>query len=224
MAARDGISAGDFRASDGVEDWRVLLQRACTVFRTGDFGTGVELVRAIGALADAADHHPDVDLRYASVTVRLSSHDVGGLSRRDADLAKQISTAALALGVKADPRAAQLVELAIDVMDGSTVEPFWRAVLGFSAGELDAETGAHDLSDPLGALPPIWFQQMDAPREQRNRIHLDVTVAHDEAEARIERAIAAGGVLVSAEEAPAFWVLRDAEGNEACISTWQGRD
>jgi len=70
----------------------------------------------------------------------------------------------------------------------------------------------------------VWFQQMDEPRPQRNRIHLDVTVAHDEALARIERALAAGGHLVSDAEAPAFWILADAEGNEACVCTWQGRD
>lgn len=223
MPAKDGISPAEFHASDGVADWRVVLRHACTVYRTANFSTGVELIRAVGALADAADHHPDVDLRYSTVAIRLRSHDVGGLSQRDIALAQQISTAALALGVRAEPRAAQLVEIAIDAMAGSAVEPFWRAVLGMKTGPLDPETGAHDLADPLGSLPSLWFQQMDAPREQRNRIHLDVSVAHDEAPARIAAALAAGGVLVSDSHAPAFWVLRDAEGNEACISTWQGR-
>jgi 4a-hydroxytetrahydrobiopterin dehydratase len=65
---------------------------------------------------------------------------------------------------------------------------------------------------------------MSEPRPQRNRIHLDISVPHDEARRRIENALAAGGVLVSDTEAPAFWVLADAEGNEACITTWQGRD
>lgn len=47
---------------------------------------------------------------------------------------------------------------------------------------------------------------------------------HDEASARLDAALKAGGVLVSDASAPAFWVLADAEGNEACITTWQGRD
>jgi 4a-hydroxytetrahydrobiopterin dehydratase len=64
---------------------------------------------------------------------------------------------------------------------------------------------------------------MDAPRPQRNRIHLDVTVAHDEAETRVRAAVEAGGVLVSDAHARAFWVLADAEGNEACVCTWQDR-
>ncbi len=63
-----------------------------------------------------------------------------------------------------------------------------------------------------------------APEAQRNRIHFDVSVPHDGAARRIEAALAAGGTLVSAGAAPAFWVLADAEGNEACVCTWQGRD
>jgi 4a-hydroxytetrahydrobiopterin dehydratase len=65
---------------------------------------------------------------------------------------------------------------------------------------------------------------MDAPRPQRNRIHLDVDVPHDAAAERIAAALAAGGTLLSDSAAPAFYVLADAEGNEVCICTWQGRD
>jgi 4a-hydroxytetrahydrobiopterin dehydratase len=72
--------------------------------------------------------------------------------------------------------------------------------------------------------PPIWLQRMDRPRPQRNRIHFDICVPHDEAPRRIEAVLAAGGGLVSAARAPAFWVLADPEGNEACVTTWQGRD
>jgi hypothetical protein len=48
-------------------------------------------------------------------------------------------------------------------------------------------------------------------------------VPPDEAPGRIEATLAAGGRLVSAARAPAFWVLADMEGNEACVTTWQGR-
>jgi 4a-hydroxytetrahydrobiopterin dehydratase len=65
---------------------------------------------------------------------------------------------------------------------------------------------------------------MDAPRSQRNRIHVDVSVPHDEASLRIEATLTAGGTVRSDAAAPAFWVLADPEGNEACITTWQGRD
>jgi 4a-hydroxytetrahydrobiopterin dehydratase len=61
---------------------------------------------------------------------------------------------------------------------------------------------------------------MDAPRRERNRIHLDVAVPHDQAKALI----AAGGRLVTDAHAPKWWVLADAEGNEACVATWVGRE
>jgi pterin-4a-carbinolamine dehydratase/uncharacterized damage-inducible protein DinB len=99
------ITADEFRASDGVDDWRVVRGAACALFRTGSFTAGVELVDAVGELAEAAGHHPDVDLRYGSVLVRLVSHDVGGLSARDVALARQVSAAARELDVPADPAA-----------------------------------------------------------------------------------------------------------------------
>lgn len=97
------ISPQEFQEAGGVDDWRVLSGVACAYFGTGSFRAGVALVDAIGELADAANHHPDVDLRYPSVVVRLVTHDVGGLSSRDLELARQISAAARDLGVTADP-------------------------------------------------------------------------------------------------------------------------
>lgn len=86
------------------------------------------------------------------------------------------------------------------------------------------DVGAEDLVDPRGRGPSFWFQQMDAPRPQRNRIYVDISVPHDQAEARVAAAIAAGGHLLTHQYAPAWWVLADAEENEACVATWMGRD
>jgi 4a-hydroxytetrahydrobiopterin dehydratase len=80
------------------------------------------------------------------------------------------------------------------------------------------------LVDPRWIGPAVWFQQMDAPRPQRNRIHIDITVAPDEAEDRMAAALAAGGRLLTDQYARSFWVLADPEGNEACICTWLDRD
>ena len=212
------ITPGRFHEAVGVEDWRVLFDGACAHFRTGSFAAGVALVDAIGRLADAANHHPDVDLRYEGVTVRLMTHDVDGLSERDVELARQISMAAREIGVAADPAAVQDVQVAIDALVGSEVMPFWRAVLAYR------DTGEEDhLLDPRSRGPSFYFQEMDAPRPQRNRIHVDISVPHDQAEARIAAAIAAGGHLVTDEHAPAWWTLADAEGNEADVATWMGR-
>jgi len=211
------ITARQFHESAGVEDWRALFSGACAHFRTGSFAAGVALVDAIGGLADAADHHPDVDLRYRGVTVRLWTHDIDGLSERDVGLARQISEAARRLGVPAAPADVQDVQIAIDALVGPDVVPFWRAVLG------DGQVGDEDLLDPRGRGPSLWFQHMDAPRPQRNRVHVDISVPHDQAEGRVAAALAAGGHLVSDEHAPAWWTLADAEGNEADLATWMGR-
>ena len=80
----------------------------------------------------------------------------------------------------------QVLEIAIDALDAAAIRPFWRAVLGYV--DEPGRSGPWDgLVDPLGQGPAVWFQRMDAPRPQRNRIHLDVSVPHDEAETRIQR-------------------------------------
>jgi 4a-hydroxytetrahydrobiopterin dehydratase len=208
------ITPRQFHEAVGVGDWRWILGGACAHFRTGSFGAGVALVDAIGKLADAANHHPDVDLRYEGVTVRLKTHDIDGLSERDVELARQISAAARELGVRADPTAVETVQVAIDALVHPEVMPFWRAVLGYR------EVGDEDLIDPHSHGPSFWFQQMDAPRPQRNRIHVDVYVSQDEAETRVAAGLAAGGHLVSDAHAPEWWTLADAEGNEVDIAPW----
>jgi 4a-hydroxytetrahydrobiopterin dehydratase len=199
-------------------DWRVVRSDACAHFRTGSFAAGVALVDAIGTLAEAANHHPDVDLRSDGVTVRLRTHRVGDLTEREVALAQQISAAARELGVPVDPTAVQIVQVAIDALVISDVIPFWRAVLGYR------EDGDEDLIDPLFQGPPLWFQRMDAPRPQRNRIHIDVYVPHDQAEARVAAALAAGGHVVNDENAPEWWTLADAEGNEVDVAPWPDQD
>jgi 4a-hydroxytetrahydrobiopterin dehydratase len=204
--------------------WRVVLGALQASFRTGTFVRGVELVRRIADLAEDAGHHPDVDLRYARVRVVVTTHDEGGLTRKDVDLARAISAVADQWGIVGEPDRTAGLEIAIDAMDIPAVVPFWRAVLAYRDVPLPDADGTPALEDPDGIGPAVWFQQMDAPRPQRNRLHLDVAVAHDAAANRVAAAIAAGGLLLSDRRAPAFWVLADAEGNEACVCTWQGRD
>jgi 4a-hydroxytetrahydrobiopterin dehydratase len=198
-------------------DWRIVRDDASTHFRTGSFAASLALADAIGRLADAGNHHPDVDLRTDGVTVRLKSTTDGRLSERDVALARQISAVAREQGMPVDLTGLQAVQVAIDALVIPDVLPFWRAVLGYQ------EVGDEDLEDPNFQGPPFWFQQMDAPRPQRNRIHIDVYVPHDQAEARVAAAIAAGGHLVSDENAPGWWTLADAEGNEVDVASWPDR-
>ncbi len=208
----------EFHLAGGVDDWRVLGDGACAFFRTGSFAAGARLAAAIGELPGLDAHHPDVDVRHDGVTVRLVTvtDDSYGLSERDVELAREISAVARTLGAPADPAAVQCVQVTIDALVRSDVMPFWRAVLGYR----DRDDGGEDLIDPRGRGPMFWFQQMDAPRPQRNRIHIDVWVPHDQAEGRVAAAIAAGGRLVTDAHAPAWWTLADAEGNEADVCTY----
>jgi 4a-hydroxytetrahydrobiopterin dehydratase len=210
------LSAAEFEETAGTGDWRVLWGGgwACTQFTTGSFAAGVALVQAICTLAAAEGHAPDVDLRPQSVTVRLFSPELHGPGPRDVELARQISAAARDFGVTARPDLVQHVQVAIDALVIPEVLPFWHAVLGY-----DRE-GDEDLVDPGRRLPSFWFQQMDAPRAGRNRIHLDIYVPRDQAETRIAAALAAGGRIVSDAHAPGWWTLADPEGNEADLAVW----
>ncbi|WP_441246055.1 VOC family protein [Kitasatospora sp. McL0602] len=207
------IRPRQFHEAAGVEDWRVLGEGACTYFRTGSFAVGAAFAQALGGLPRC----PDVDLRQDGVTVRLITltPDYYGMTEQDVELARQISAIARDLGLTADPSAVRTVQVTVDALSIADVVPFWRALLGYQHRSGSPE----DLIDPQGRGAPMYFQQMDEARPQRNRVHLDVWVPHDQAETRIAAALAAGGRLITAEHAPNHWVLADPEGNEACVGT-----
>jgi len=73
--------------------WAYDGQALVTVWRGHDFAAALGFVARVGALAERAGHHPDVDIRYASVTLRLWSHDVGAVTSRDLDLAAAVDAA-----------------------------------------------------------------------------------------------------------------------------------
>jgi len=58
------------------------------------FRAGIDFVSRVAALADAADHHPDLDIRYTKVTCTLSTHSAGGITAKDLALAAEIERAA----------------------------------------------------------------------------------------------------------------------------------
>jgi 4a-hydroxytetrahydrobiopterin dehydratase len=183
-----------------------MRHRLVATFRAPTYESAAALVPRVAGVSGA-----DVDLRPSGVLhVTLSADDVAG--------AEAVSALATDAGLVSEPAAAVTTELAIDAMDIAAVRPFWRAVLDY------VDDGDDAVADPKRIGPAVWFQQMDEPRPQRNRVHVDVTVPHDVAEERIAAALDAGGTLLSDREARAFWVLADPEGNEACICTWQDRE
>ena len=211
--------------SDAVDPagWRLVLGAIYTEVPAPSLVEATEAASlAVSAVGADGQGHLTVDIRSDRAVLRLQSTDVLGVTGRDVRLAYDVSGALAARGWQARPGAVLALEIAIDALDIPLVRPFWKAITGY-ADEPGSELNAA-LVDPTGRGPEIWFQQMDAPRPQRNRIHIDVDVPHEAAGARIDAAIAAGGRLLSDDAAPAFWVLADPEGNEACICTWQGRD
>jgi 4a-hydroxytetrahydrobiopterin dehydratase len=220
-------------ASDAVESigWRYLLgslRTAVTVTSLSQASTVV--AKAVDACAADADGHLWCDVRANKVILVLQSLDAARVTDLDTALAGRVSLAVREVGLETSAdvesdasRAVQLVEIAVDALDIPAVRPFWKAVFAYEdEASNDGPTDA--LVDPQRQGPAIWFQQMDAPRPQRNRIHFDICVPHDEAQRRIAAGLAAGGRLLDEEAAPAFWVLADPEGNEVCITTWQGRE
>jgi 4a-hydroxytetrahydrobiopterin dehydratase len=213
------ITAGEFRAADGVDDWRVVSEGACALFRTDSFAASAEFVAAIAKATAGVRHQPDVDIRSGGVTVRLITvtADYFGMSQADVTLARQVSALARERGLAADPAGIQSLIIIPGAPASTDVMPFWRAMLGY---EPRVDSPDEDLVDPYDRGPGFWFEPMDAPRaDGGGSVHVGIFVPLEQAEARVAAALAAGGRLVRDEFAPAWWTLADAAGNEADIAT-----
>lgn len=219
----DHISADQFEESEGVTDWRVVEDGAGAFFRTASFADSAKLVQSVGRLPGVNDHPPKVDVRHDGVSFRLitTSAEWYGMTTGDVELARQISGIARDMGLTADPAAVQSVLVIPGATDITKVIPFWRAILGY---EPRADSPDEDLVDPRRRGPSLWFEKMNEPRaDGGGAIHLAIFVPYDQAEARIEAALAAGGHMVRDEFAPSWWTLADPAGNEADIATTKSR-
>lgn len=185
-------------------------------YKTADFATATAFVVQVAKVADELNHHPDIRLGYGSVAFELSSHDAGGVTERDLELAARIEAIADSTGAIAGTKPPARYTIAIDTVDPERIRDFWRVGLGYEEKRADDWV---ELVDPRGIAPTIWFQRMDPPRLDRNRIHLDVYVPTVDAESRVQAILAAGGTLMTDEFAPGWWVLADVEGNELCVCT-----
>jgi 4a-hydroxytetrahydrobiopterin dehydratase len=211
--------------------WRYLLGTLNASVPVRSLAHAGEVAAVVLAAAgEDGDGHLRLDLRPDRVELSVQTRAHNTVTGRDVQLVRRVAGTLDRLGLRPagatsaeSSRPVQVLELAIDALDIRAVRPFWKAVMAYV--DDPAGNGPEDaIVDPAGQLPPIWFQHMDAPRPQRNRVHFDVTVAHDEADARVAAALEAGGRLVNGSFARSFWVLADAEGNEVCVCTWADRD
>lgn len=194
--------------------WRYTLGSLRTVFKCSSSAVALEFFAEIGALAQEANHHPDVDWRYDTLFVTLVSHDVGGVSLRDTQLAGKISDLAQEHGAQANLNLTRTVEIAIDTDDREQIADTWRAALGYK------EQTDGSLTDPYGRGPAIWFQNTETPNA--NRFHLDISVPHSH-HVDILDGLKEAGARLNYADAPSFTVATDPQGNRLCICTEAGR-
>ena len=77
-------------ALPSVKDWRKKPAVISRTFQFKDFAAAMEFVNQVATLAEAANHHPDIDIRWNKVTLHLTTHSAGGLTENDFDLARRI--------------------------------------------------------------------------------------------------------------------------------------
>ena len=208
------MTAKQFHASPGVEDWRVLFWGAHAFFATTSFAEGARFVSAIADAAAALAHEPDVDIRPHGVTVRLFTRRDGALGEKDPVLAAQISEIARAQGLVPDPTAVQTVGVAVAQGDGVDTRPFWTALLCYD------DLFDEDAVDPNRRGPHLWFHELSPPKPGRGRTHIDVSVPADIAQARIDAAVAAGGRMVDDSHAPAWWTIASPDNHGVDLAAW----
>ena len=152
-------------------------------------------------------------LTDGQLTVRLT-RGVFLLEERHVGLAQAISAVAREHGATADRALAHEVQLAIAAQSDAIDVGFWRAVLGY------AELADDNAVDPLGHGSTVWMQSLDPAKPLRHAMHVDVSVAREQAEQRIAAALAAGGRIVDDSDVPASWILADRGGNRVCVAAW----
>jgi 4a-hydroxytetrahydrobiopterin dehydratase len=202
-----------FLAAEGLDDWVVLHGGATAVFRVASLGDAAQLAEAASRAPGLEGSGALLTIAGDRLTVRLS-RGVFRLEERHIDLARAVSATALAHGAVADRAAVHEVQLAIAGTPDALDVGFWRAVLGYSPLADD------NAVDPLGHSSTVWMQELGAEKPLRHAMHVDVSVAREQAEAWVAAALAAGGRIVDDADAPAGWILADRAGNRVCVASW----
>lgn len=77
-------------ALEGLTDWQRDGDAIVRTAKLPSFPAAIEAVRAVAEIAEARNHHPDIDIRWRTVTFRCSTHSEGGITGKDVELAKEI--------------------------------------------------------------------------------------------------------------------------------------
>jgi 4a-hydroxytetrahydrobiopterin dehydratase len=180
-------------------------------------------VAAVSKLPGLEDHKPDIDVRPDGVTFRLLTKeaDYYGMTQRDVDVARAITRSARGIGLAGDASQVQGFLVIAGSHDPAAVMPFWEAVLGY---DRRPDTPDEDLVDPHLRHPGFWFEEMKEMRgDGGGALHVSVWIPYEQAQKRVDAALAAGGRIVY-DRAPMWWTLADAAGNQCDVSTIENRD
>lgn len=210
------------QAQEQLPGWTVVNGRLELSVRAKDFVQAIEFVNRFTNLAEAQNHHPDFEIRYNTIRMRVVSHDVGGLTDRDLQFASSVDVLVDEMELKRQPEKITRSQLVLVSPNVDAIKPFWKAVFDFKEPKDDAEL----LVDRSDVLPPIRFHQLaDAtvPADDGTSsgapgpVHLNVFVPAELAAARLQAAIDGGGQLLSDADAPDVWELADMDGNRVVL-------
>ncbi|MCI0584755.1 MAG: hypothetical protein L0227_18025 [Chloroflexi bacterium] len=202
----------DFLAAEGLDDWVVLHGGPTAVFRTPSRPGAARLALAIAEIPGLGARMA-LTITETHLSVRLT-REMWGIEARHVELARAVSAVARDHGATPDRAAVQEVQLAISGKPEALDVGFWQAVLGY------APMAPDNAIDPLAHGSTIWMQELPKDKALRHAMHVDVSLAREQAEARLAAALAAGGRIVDDSNAPGSWILADRAGNKVCIAAW----
>ncbi|MBG6239724.1 4a-hydroxytetrahydrobiopterin dehydratase [Mycetocola sp. CAN_C7] len=212
------ISAAEFHRAGGISDWRVTATGPQAVFTASSLSHAASLIGPTVAAAERFDILPDVDVRPEGVVVRVPYRSTDGIPAAAVEFAATVSRAATDLLLTADPSLAQSIGIYVAQHSQADVRPFFTAALGYEA------FGDTDAVDPLRCGPQLAFNPITGDSVARGRTHFDVFVAADQAQARVDSALAAGGRLVDDSHAPDWWSLASPDNHGVDIASWTDTD
>ena len=208
------FSAAEFHRAPGVADWRVTGSGPQAVFTAASLAQAAELLAPVVEAAERFGILPDVDVRPEGVVVKVPYRDTWGIPAAAADFAAAVSRAAAELHLTATPALAQSVGIYVAQHSQADVRPFFTAALGYEP------FGDTDAIDPLRCGPQLAFNPITGDRPSRGRTHFDIFLPLDQAQARVDAALAAGGRLVDDSHAPAWWTLASPDNHGVDIASW----
>lgn len=212
------VSAAEFHRAPGVAAWRVLATGPQAVFTATSLSRAADLVGPVLAAAERLGILPDVDLRPEGVVVRIPHRSWDGIPAAATEFAAAVSAAAADLHLTPDPSRAQSVGVYVAQHSEADARPFFLAALGYDA------FGDTDAVDPLRSGPQLAFNPIRGDVPARGRTHFDVSVPADQAQARVDAALAAGGRLADDSHAPDWWTLASPDNHGVDIASWTDHD